>query len=79
MTIRFKPDFKSNTVTDTTTGNTQQYSDAVITTLAAVLFNQVKPEQNEHWISCPTCKWQGVAEIPACIACGEHRIRQIDY
>lgn len=78
MSVRFKPDFKNNRVTDTKTGETQQYSDTVITTLAAVLFNQVRPQETEHWISCPTCMWQGVANVQECVSCGEHRVRRLD-
>ena len=79
MTSRFRPDFQSNTVTDKRTGVSQSYDSSTLTMLAAVLFNNMDKQTNEHWIHCPTCQWEGVSTISTdCLDCGETMTRRTD-
>lgn len=80
MTSRFRPDFVGNTLTDRQTGVSQHYDNSTMTMLAAVLFNNMDKAQNEHWIKCPTCMWEGVSNnsTTECLACGETHTRRTD-
>lgn len=76
---RFRPDLRENTLTDTETGVSQSYNSTTMTMLAAVLFNNMDTTANEHWIQCPTCKWEGVSNISTqCLDCGETMTRRTD-